>query len=158
ADKQNVAQSSGELERQRVVESIQAVFVKTKAAVDAKLVNLESEANDLFDKGCEDAITRMKDEINRRLDAYKDERYSGLLGGGRWLKDKLAGLPDEVDAFYEDGRTQLRDDLDALVVRVAALVEKRLGEAKTAVADGEKEIQGIVDRQPKELKAVALEA
>ena len=132
--------------------------MKTKAAVDGKLATLEQEANDLFDKGCENAITHMKDEINRRLDAWKDDRYGGFGGGLLWLKDKVLGLPDAVNAFYEQGRKLLRDDLDALVVKVASLVEKRLAEAKAEVANGEKEIQTIVDSQPAELKSVALDA
>jgi hypothetical protein len=158
AGKQGTATSKAEAQRQRVVDSIQAVFVKTKAAVDGKLASLEQDANDLFEKGCETAVTHMKDEINRRLDAWKDDRYDRFGGSLLWAKDKLLGLPDSVNAFYDQGRQLLRDDLDALVVKVASLVEKRLAEAKTEVANGEKEIQAIVDSQPEELKSVALDA
>ena len=41
------------------------------------------------------------------MDAYKDDRYSGFLGGARWLKDKLFGMPDEVNVFYSRGPDRL---------------------------------------------------
>ena len=37
-------------------------------------------------------------DYTRKIDAYKDKRYSGLLGKGRWVKDQFAGLPSEVNA------------------------------------------------------------
>ena len=39
--------------------------------------------------------------MGAKMDAYKDDRYSGLFGGARWLKDKLFGMPDEVNVVLQ---------------------------------------------------------
>jgi hypothetical protein len=90
----------------------------------------------MFDAGVDAAVNGMTDYVNERMDRYKDDRYSGLLGGARWLKDKLFGLPKEADVFYVAGRQRFTQLMDALVVKVAALVETRLKEAKDEVAKG----------------------
>ena len=38
------------------------------------------------------------------MSAYKEDRYGGWLGGFRWAKDKLLGMPDKVNEFYVAGR------------------------------------------------------
>ena len=45
--------------------------------------------------------------VTQKMSAYKADRYSGWLGGLRWAKDKLVGMPDEVNRFYEAGRETL---------------------------------------------------
>ena len=47
--------------------------------------------------------------MGAKMDAYKDDRYSGLFGGARWLKDKFFGMPSEVNAFYSEGRDGVPD-------------------------------------------------
>ncbi|HEX7809068.1 MAG TPA: hypothetical protein VF608_10090, partial [Thermoanaerobaculia bacterium] len=78
-----------------------------------------------------------------------------LLGLAAWVKDQFMGLPDEVNAFYEQGRQLFQSQMDALIVRVANVVETRLREAKQEVAKGQQQIKDFVASQPKDLQAVA---
>ena len=42
--------------------------------------------------------------VDRLMRKVPEDRYSGWLGGLRWAKDKLVGMPDKVNEFYEAGR------------------------------------------------------
>jgi hypothetical protein len=158
SSKQEDAKKKDEQERQQVTDRIEAIFNKTKQQVEAKLTALDEEVNSIFDTGTEAALSAMKAYVEKRIDDYKDERYSGLVGKGRWLKDKFMGLPDEANVFYVQGRNLFTQLMDALVVRVANLVETRLREAKSLVAAGQAEIKSYVASLSPKLKGVGLEA
>jgi len=156
--KQAAAKARDEAKRKEVTDHIEQIYNKTKASVEAKLNSLETDVNAMFDAGTDAALKAMTDYVEARIDAYKDDRYSGLLGAGRWIRDKFKGLPDEANVFYEEGRAKCTRMMNALVVKVAAIVEQRLKEAKDEVAKGQAEIKTYVASQPKELKAVAEKA
>src|ERR1051326_546824 len=158
SSKQEDAKKKDEQERQQVTDRIEAIFNKTKQQVEAKLTALDEEVNSIFDTGTEAALSAMKAYVEKRIDDYKDERYSGLVGKGRWLKDKFMGLPDEANVFYVEGRNLFTQLMDTLVVRVANLVETRLREAKSLVAAGQAEIKSYVASLSPKLKGVGLEA
>ena len=42
--------------------------------------------------------------VAAKMSAFKEDRYGGWLGGLRWAKDKLLGMPEKVNAFYVAGR------------------------------------------------------
>jgi len=154
--KQQQAKQKDEQARQKVVAQIEAVYNKTKASVEAKLANLETETGAMFDAGTDAALKAMTDFVESRISNYKLERYlMKPFGAALWIKDQFMGLPDEVNAFYEQGRALFTRLMDALVVRVAGLVERKLKEAKDEVKKGQAEIQKVVDAQPKELRGVA---
>ena len=114
-----------------------ATFERTKKAVDERLERLETNVNDLFDRGTQAALDTMKRLVEGRLSAYKADRYSGLFGGARWIKDQFMDLPDEVNRFYEEGSARFKQMMDALAVRVADLVESQLAAAKNEVKTGQ---------------------
>jgi phage-related protein len=147
---QMTAKERDEARRREVVNNIESIYNRTKSAVDKKLEGLEKEVGDTFDQGTEAALTKMRDYVDERF----DDRYSGIIGKGRWLKDKLWPLPDSVKAWFEESRKVFTRELDALVVRVADLVERRLKEAKDEIAKGEKEVSDYVTSLPEDLKAV----
>ena len=156
--RQQAAKAKEEAERKQVVADIEAIYNRTKETVDAKLASLEKDVSDRFDKGVEGAMNAMTSYIDGRMSDWKHERYKWPWGGARWLKDKLAGLPDEVNVFYEEGRKIFTRALDAVIVDIAGLVETRLKEAKDEVARGQKEIRTYVSNLPKNLKSVGLAA
>ena len=158
SSKQADAKKKDEQERQAVADHIEAIYSRTKQNVEQKLAALDEEVNTIFDQGTEAALTRMKDYVEQRIDDYKDERYSGLRGKARWLRDKFKGLPKEANVFYEEGRELFAGLMDKVVVRVANLVELRLREAKALVAAGQAEIKTYVGSLKPKLKGVGLEA
>ena len=158
--RQQQQKAKDEAKRKFVVDQIESIYNNTKAKVEKKLADLDEEVNRLFDQGTEKALDAMTTFVNQRLRRYKIDRYLSIpiVGPARWIRDQFMGLPDEVNAFYEEGRTVFRAAMDALVVMVANLVERRLKEAKDEVAKGQAEIAKFVASQPKELQAVAQSA
>ena len=155
---QRQSQSKEEQERARVANEIQAIYDQTKQKAEARLSRLDTEVNQAFDSGADRAQQAFEDYVKRRMDAYKDDRYSGVIGTGRWVKDKFLGLPSEVNAFYQEGRTLYLKLMDAVLDRVAATVEKGLNEAKDEITKGRKAVQNYVNKQPASLQKVAQDA
>lgn len=152
--RQQAAKLKEEAERKKVADDIEGIYGRTKEQVEAKLAALDEEVEGHFDRGTDAALAAMKNYVEERIDDYKDERYSGLRGKARWLRDKFKGLPAAANVFYVEGRELFTKLMDAVIVRVANLVEQRLREAKKIVADGQKEIKDYVAKLPKNLKAV----
>lgn len=158
--KQQEQKAKDEAARARVTAGIESIFTATKQRVELKLAAIDVEVNAMFDTGTEAALSAMKKLVNGKIRDYKIRRYLSipLVGQARWIKDQFMNLPDEVNVFYEQGRALFQAQMDALIVRVANLVEQRLKEAKAEVAKGKQEIQAFVDKQPKELQQFAKDA
>ncbi len=156
--RQQLAKEKDEAARKAVADGIESIYNRTKQAVEGKLATLEPDVMALFDKGVDAALATMKDYVDARMGEYKSDRYDRIGGSLLWAKDKLFGMPDEVNVFIQEGRRRFTQSMDALIVRVANLVETRLQEAKTVVAKGEAEVHAFVLRQPKDLQGVAKEA
>ena len=92
------------------------------------------------------------------MSAYKKDRYSGWLGGYRWLRDKLRGMPAKVNEFYEAGRELYLKQMDGVISRVANIVGDDLTAAKKRIAAGKTEIASYVKSLPAGLKKVGAEA
>ena len=101
------AKSQDEAKRAKVAADIQAIYDKTKTDVTGILTGLDGKVDSAFTSGEEAARKQFEEYVGAKMDAYKDDRYSGFFGGARWLKDKLFGMPDEVNVFYSEGRTAL---------------------------------------------------
>lgn len=153
--RQLAAKAQDEARRKAVADYIQQIYNETKQAVDTKLNGLEKEVSDMFDKGIESALKSMTDYIEGRMSRWKTIRYFAIPGGFvLWIKDKLVGLPDEVKLFYEEGRKNFVQNLDAVIVNIAKLVDTRLKEAKDMIANGQRRISDYVNGLPKDLQAV----
>ena len=158
--RQQKQKADDEAKRKAVVDRIEAIYAATKARVEARLAALDPEVNGIFDRGVDAALNTMTTFVNAKIRDYKLRRYLSIpvVGAARWIRDQFLGLPDEVNAFYEQGRQVFQASMDALIVRVAALVERRLKEAKAEVARGQAEIKAFVASQPKDLQQVAMKA
>ena len=158
--RQQQQKAADEAKRKAVVDKIESIYAATKARVEAKLAALDPEVNSMFDAGVDAALNTMTKFVNDKIFDYKLRRYLSipLVGAARWIRDQFLGLPDEVNVFYQQGRTVFQAAMDVLIVKVAALVERRLKEAKVEVAKGQAEIKAFVASQPKDLQQVALKA
>jgi hypothetical protein len=137
------AEAKAEEEKQRttIYAAIDKIYQTTKTNVEARLKKLDKDVNDAFDAGATDAQASFENLVGARMSAYKDDRYGGWTGGLKWLKDKFFDLPDEVNAFYVEGHDLYVSKMDAVIDRVAGLVETGLNEAKGLIAAGKAEIQ-----------------
>ena len=93
------------------------------------------------------------------MSAYKKDRYGGWLGGLRWAKDKLLGMPDKVNEFYEAGRELYLKQMDGVISRVADIVGDDLTAAKKRIAGGQDRDRRRTSRAcPNDLQKVGAEA
>ena len=111
-----------------------------------------------FDAGADKAKTAFEDYVGDRMEKYKDKRYSGLFGWARWLDDKLFGMPDEVNAFYEEGRNIFIGQMDLVIDNVVGIISAGLTEAKAEINNGKREIQNYIDQLSDDLKTFGQEA
>jgi hypothetical protein len=139
--RQEQQKAKEELELKDFSDFVVKTFQGAKKAVDDRLAALDTKVNELFDQGIEGALASMKEFVDGKLLRYKLERYLGVpWGAALWLKDQFLELPKEVDAFYEAGRKQFTNTMNALAVKVASLVENELAAAKKDVKGAQAQI------------------
>ncbi|HEY9778927.1 MAG TPA: DUF4157 domain-containing protein [Leptolyngbyaceae cyanobacterium] len=155
---QGTTKGKDEQERAKVANHIQEIYNNTKQKVDTCLGQLDGEVNKLFDDGAAAAQKLFEEYVGKRMEAYKAERYSGFWGAGKWLIDKLFGMPSEVNQFYEEGKQQYLASMDGTIDQIANLVANKLNEAKAEIAKGKQEIQNYVTTLPESLQQVGQEA
>ena len=152
------AKSQDEAKRAKVASEIQGIYDRTKADVTKTLDGLDGKVDGAFTQGEGAARKTFEDYVGAQMDAYKDDRYSGLLGKGRWLKDKLMGMPSEVNRFYAAGRTRYLADMDGVISKIADIVGAGLTSARARIAQGKAEVHKYVSALPKDLQQVGTEA
>jgi hypothetical protein len=150
--------SKDEAKRAEVTAKIQAIFAATETDVKNILDGIDPKVEAAFDKGEASARAAFEDYVAAKMAAYKEDRYSGWLGGLRWAKDKLLGMPDKVNEFYEAGRELYLKQMDTVISQVADIVGNDLAAAKTRIASGKAEVTAYVKSLPADLKKVGAEA
>lgn len=145
-------------ERTRIATEINKIYEKSKADVEKILNDLDTDVKTAFKAGTDLAKRKFEQHVDAKMSAYKARRYSGLIGAGRWVKDKFAGMPDEVNDFFVTGRQVYIDTMDKVITKVAEYVATKLTEAKTRVTTGKQEVQEYVVSLPKNLQKLGKEA
>jgi len=152
------AKTEDEAKRAQVTAKLQKVFDATKKDVEDILNGLDKKVDDKFSSGEKAARDAFTAEYTRKMDAYKDERYSGLIGKGRWVKDQFAGLPSEVNVFYEQAREGYVKRMQDVISSVADVIGAELTRAKARIATGRDELAAEVKKLPADLQALGKEA
>ncbi|OYD98187.1 hypothetical protein CDG76_03175 [Nostoc sp. 'Peltigera membranacea cyanobiont' 210A] len=152
------AKSKDEQARAKVAGDINKIYDKTKGKVEKTLGELDGQVIQAFDAGAADAKKAFEDYVGKRMDDYKSDRYSGFWGPGKWLIDKLFGMPSEVNAFYQEGRQLYINQMDGVINNVVAIISKGLTQAKAEIANGKQEIQNYISQLPQDLKGVGQQA
>ncbi|MBE7531190.1 MAG: hypothetical protein HS099_15830 [Ardenticatenaceae bacterium] len=156
--RQETAQTADEQARAKVGADINTIYEETKTNVEAILDRLDGEVERVFSAGAEVAKKAFEDYVDAKMEAYKEERYGGWLGWARWIADKLAGMPGEVNVFYAEGRNLFISKMDAVIDNVVAIIGRGMAEAKAEIANGRKRIQDYIAQLPQDLQAVGQEA
>ncbi len=147
-----------EQKRSEVANHIQGIYNNTKQKVETLLSQLDGEVTQQFDQGASAAKTEFENYVDGRMKRYKDERYSGFLGPGKWLKDKLLGMPSEVNTFYQEGKNKFLASMDKTIDNIANHVAKKLNAAKSEIAKGKQQISKYVAGLDPSLKQVGQQA
>lgn len=146
--------SKDEAKRAEVTAKVQSIYAGTEAAVKRILDGIDPKVDKAFEEGEADARKTFESFVAAKMSAYKKDRYSGWLGGWRWAKDKLFGMPDKVNTFYTAGRELYLKKMDAVISRVADIVGADLAAAKARIAAGKAEISSYVKSLPANLQKV----
>ncbi|MFD4370523.1 hypothetical protein ACFWPY_02865, partial [Streptomyces sp. NPDC058527] len=150
--------SKDEQKRAEVTARLQKVFDATKKDVEATLAGLDTKVDAAFTSGEKAARDAFTADHKARMKKYKDKRYSGFWGKGRWLKDKFAGLPKEANDLYQESRKLYVARMRTVISQVADMIGVELGRAKTRIAQGRTDLKAEVDKLPADLKAFGEEA
>lgn len=150
--------AADETKRAEVSKHIEDVFSKTKTDVNGILDGLDKQVSDGFDAGEKDARQAFDAGVGRDMDAWKDERYSGITGAARWLADKFTGAPPEVNDIFARNRAAYLAKMDKVISDIGDLVGRELERAKHRIADGRAEVKQYMDSQPAALKQFASDA
>ena len=152
------AKSQDEAKRAEVSGHIESIYNATKADVTGILDGLNGKVDKAFQDGEEKARAAFESFVEVRMNAYKDDRYSGWTGGLKWAKDKLFGMPDKVNEFYTKGRDLYLERMEGVISQVADVVGGELAAAKARIASGQAEITKYVASLPGDLRKVGQEA
>ena len=155
---QGETKTKDEGERAKVAAEIRRIYEETKIKVEQILNALDTKVEQVFDQGAEAAKRDFEDYVEARMEAYKEERYGGWFGWARWAKDKLFGMPSEVNAFYAEGRNRFLIKMDGVIETVVSIIGRGLTEAKAEIAQGKKRVQKHVGDLPAHLKRYGQQA
>jgi len=152
------AKSADEAKRAKVANDVQAIYERTKTAVTGILDALDGKVEAAFSEGEGIARKQFEDFVGARMRAYKDDRYGGWGGGVLWAKDKVFGMPDEVNVFYEQGRAAYLAAMDVVIGNVATIVGAELTAARSRIAEGRAEVHTYVSELEPGLREIGKEA
>ncbi|MFJ6420012.1 phage tail protein [Streptomyces hydrogenans] len=150
--------SKDERKRAEVTAKLQKVFDATKKDVETTLTGLDQKVDTAFTTGEKSARDAFTADHKARMKKYKDKRYGGFLGKGRWLKDKFAGMPQEANDLYQESRKLYVARMRTVISSVADMIGVELGHAKTRIAQGRTDLKAEVDKLPADLKSFGEEA
>ena len=156
--KQGDSKGKDEQARQKVGQDIDQIYQSTKTKVEEILNGLDGTVEQVFSDGAAAAEKVFEDFVDAKMTAYKEKRYGGMLGWAKWAKDKILGMPAEVNTFYAEGRQLYLQKMDAVIDEVTAIIGKGLTSAKATVAKGKQEIQDYLSKLPEDLKEVGQQA
>src|SRR5262249_38789299 len=122
------------------------------------LKDVDTGVDDQFTKGEADAKAAFTADYKARIEKYKDDRYSGVTGWGRWTADLFTGLPAEANNLFAISKQLYEQRMEKVISGIADFIGQKLGEAKNAITDGRREVQAFVAQQPKDLQKVAGDA
>ncbi len=155
------AQVEGKLKheqtRARITARFTAIYDVTKRDVDARLKKLDEDVNSEFDQGATAAQTAFDTFVSDEIFWWAAKRYA-LSGGLLAIRDAVVGWPPEVNQFYEQGREKFVQAMDAVVDRVATLVETGLNEVVALIADGKKQVDAELASLPESERNIGQEA
>ena len=156
AQKQKKAKSDLEKKRDEVAAKINGIYKSAQDKVKKKLADLETQSMKRFDDGNTAATKAFEDNVNREIDAFKDDRYSGFFGWARKAKDWLLGMDDlpEVKAIFDRNRATFVGTIEKLVADIGADNKRVIQECKDDLARAKTEIKDYVDKLGPSLKDI----
>lgn len=155
---QQSTKTADEQKRTEIGAEVQKMFNGTKTRVESILGGLDAKVTTAFDAGADAAKRSFENYVSAKVDAWKEARYGGWLGWAQWIEDKVAGMPPEVNSFFEQGRALYLKQMDAVIDNVVAIVGRAVTEAKAEISKGKQQIKDYLATLPAELQEIGNEA
>ena len=159
-ERQKTAKSALEKKREEVAAKINGMYTTAQNNVKQKLDDLEIRAMKRFDDGNAAATKQFENDVNRELEIFKADRYSGFFGWARKAKDWLLGMDDlpGVKAIFERNREKFVSTINKLVEDISADNKKVIDECKDELQRARKQITEFVDGLEPKLKEIGKKA
>ncbi len=157
---QDTARTTQETGRQSAADRIQTISDAAATTVGEKLDALTDTATKTFDERQQGYLKTFTTNVQAELDAFKDDRYSGVFGWARWLKDKVVSINEleEVEALYRRNRDAYIENIKNLILEIVGQIDTTIADCKQTLKTARAEIQGIIDQLPKDKQAEARKA
>ena len=155
---QKDAKKSDEVRRLEVATRVEGIYDKTKADVKVMFADLDKKVEASFDGGEKGARAEFDAKLKADFKAWKKDRYGGFTGKFKWAKDKLMGLPGEVNEIFDAARELYVRRMDKVIRSVAKVVTSGLNAATKRIATGREEVHAYVTSLPADLRTVGAEA
>jgi hypothetical protein len=157
---QDTARTTQETGRQSAADRIQTISNAAATTVGEKLDALTDTATKTFDEKQQGYLNTFTTNVQSELDAFKDDRYSGVFGWARWLKDKVVSINEleEVEALYRRNRDAYIENIKNLILEIVGQIDTTIADCKKTLETARAEIQGIIDQLPKDKQAEARKA
>ncbi|MES2557885.1 MAG: DUF4157 domain-containing protein [Bacteroidota bacterium] len=145
-------------ERERVSGEINKIYDKTKTDVNKILDDLDAKVEKDFAAASDKAKKKFESYVALKFAIYKADRYGGLDGPIWWTRDLFAGLPDEVNVYFEEGKAEFEAVMDKEIDTIAHHIADELNRATQRIEDGKQEVTDYVESLPKSLKQFGKDA
>jgi hypothetical protein len=152
------AKSKDESRRAEATSRLQKVFDATKKDVESILDGLDKKVDAQFTAGEAKARAAFEADQKARMSAYKKKRYGGWLGGAKWAKDKLLGMPKEANDLFQISRQLYVTQMQGVISSVADTIGTELGRAKARIATGRSDLTAEVNKLPADLRKYGQDA
>ncbi|HEY1902808.1 MAG TPA: DNA/RNA non-specific endonuclease [Terracidiphilus sp.] len=142
---QTKAKTEEQKQRDSIYATVEGFYVLTKTGVEARLCKLDKDVDQRFSVGAKVFQDAFQEDVDADVSAYKAERYDGLLRGSyRWWRDKIKGMPDAVNRFYEKRLKEYQDSMRRLLYSIADMIVTGLNDARNIIAAGKKAIDAYI--------------
>jgi len=158
--KQQGAKSALEKKREEVAAKINGIYTAAQDKVKKRLADLETQSMKRFDDGNAKATKQFEDKVNSDIDAFKEDRYSGMFGWARKIRDWIKGIDDlpAVKAIFDRNREQFVATINKLVEDISADNKRVIQECKDELARARTQIKEYVDKLGPSLKDIGKKA
>ncbi|WP_028982277.1 hypothetical protein [Sporocytophaga myxococcoides] len=154
--------TKGSLEdkKKEVTDHINKIYEDVNKQVQDKLTKLKTDSLAAFDREEAAASSAFENNVNTKMDKFKDERYSGVGGKFNKVRDWFLGIDDlpEVKQIFEEEKAIYITRIDGAISKIINDSQKVIDECKTLIANARKEIEEYVKGLSPALQKIGEEA
>lgn len=131
--------------RTRVALDLDAIYERTRSAVEGKLERLTTTVRTRFETALASANSTFEANVRERTE-------TGLFESiGRWI----AGIPKDVERIFQEEQRRFINALRPVIREIGELMETELNETMAIIHDGKQEMQNYWDSQDTETQRIA---